>query len=208
MVGHPEPGGSGLHLGLVFAAANHQDLASLAQHRRGCLDRQIDALVLVDSPEDADHVRVRPDAELLSGLLTQGWIEGKGGGFQAIGDHGDFLRGNTPADEALLDHIGDGDRGVGKQFGRQVEPAYADGHLPPLDVCLANRVLGGHHHRRPRQPCRRAGVDLGPVQVGVHDIVAAVRDDRPQLQQGADLSITRHPEVAHRCPVSADLLGH
>ncbi len=44
----------------------------------------------------------------------------------------------------------------------------------------------------PGQPGRRAGVDLGPVQVRVHHVVAALGDDRTQPQQRAQLGVAPH----------------
>ncbi len=77
VIGHAEPRYRGLQPGLVLAAADHQDLAPLAQQRHGGLDHQVDALVGVEPAERADHVRVGRDAELLADPPARRGVEGE-----------------------------------------------------------------------------------------------------------------------------------
>src|SRR6202034_1102777 len=63
-LGPAEPLGRGLEPRLVLATPDHQDLALLAEHRRGCFHGQVDPLVRVQPAARTDHVRVRGNAAL------------------------------------------------------------------------------------------------------------------------------------------------
>lgn len=130
------------------------------------------------------------------------------GGVDAVRDQFDPGRRHAPGVQGLGDLPGHRDGGGAEAFGGQVEALDAAGDRAALDHSGVQRVLGGDHRPDAGQPGGEPSVESGPVEVGVHHVVAAGPDQAGQPGKCAEVPVAAHAEVVDGDAVGAQRGGH
>lgn len=207
---HAEFLGPALQRGAFRALADqHQPGGRVEPGER--LDQHLEALAGHQPAHPADRPTPLRQADFCphptAGGGPFGGREAVAGGVDAVRDQLDPGGRDAPGTQCLGDLPGDRDSGAAEPFGRQVEALDAPGDGAALDHPGVQRVLGGDHRAHPGQPGGQPTVQLRPVEVGVHQVVAAGPDQPDQPGQRAEVPVAAHVEVVDGDAVGAQRGG-
>ncbi len=170
-------------------------------------DEDVEALPPAEPADAAGDPRALRQAEVPAGEFAPLRVEAEPVQVDAVRDDLDAGRGHAPALQATGHRRGDGDRRRTEPLAGEVQPAHSRRQPAALHLRVAQGVLGGDDRPDPGEACGEPPVDAGPVQVRVHQVVAAGADQPDQPRQRAQVAVAAHAEMRDADPVGGEALG-
>ncbi len=179
-----------------------------AGQRRHGPDEHVEAFARDQPADPADHEGPLGQPGAGAGGPADALVETEADGLDPVRYDVDPCGRHPPPLQPGGDGVRHGDGRRAQPFTGQVQGPDPAREGAPLDLALAEGVLGGDGRRGAREAGRDAPVHAGPVQVRVHQVVLAAPDEPHEPGQRPQVPVAAHPQVHDPYPVGAQPFGH